>query len=143
MDITVIIAMVAIFLTIVGLIVQHFGVISKIAQRVSSLETICESIEDTTEIRERCASLETKVDLFWKLVEENVSELLKSPHNLHKDDLLDKLKAKELNLDEARELEQILDSEVRDKALDGGSKLAYILVRGHLGRLITTLEKEG
>ena len=45
----------------------------------------------------RMTSLETKVDLFWKVVETNVGQLLKSPTHAEKDMLLDKLALKILS----------------------------------------------
>lgn len=85
-------AVTAIVVTIVGLLVQYFGVIAGMKERLSSLET--------------------KVDLFWKVVEDKVTQILKSPNYFDKDLLLDKMRDRSLSLKEAEALRTIMNEEI-------------------------------
>ena len=102
---------------VVGLTYQRFGVI--------------------TGIVERLAKVETKVDLFWSAIEGRVTEILKSPTHLEKDELLDKLVSKEINLQGAQRLRTILNEELKNrKRIDNGKRLAYALMLGRLEQVI-------
>lgn len=108
-------AIVAISLTVVGFLVGWFGFVGRILQRLSKLEV--------------------KVDLFWGMVEENISTILHSPNHPTKDDLLDKLKDKTLIATEAMELKEILRIEYSEAA-DKTERLAYLLVLTRLEIII-------
>jgi hypothetical protein len=92
-------------------------------------------------MRERLATLETKIDVFWRLVEVELPKRLKTyPTHIEKDILLDKLTHRELTLDEAVHLRTILQSEI-----EGGNKenllIAYVLVIGRLEQIIALAAK--
>ena len=89
----------------------------------------------------RMTSLETKVDLFWKVVETNVGQLLKSPTHAEKDMLLDKLAHQELNIEEAERLRSILTDEMQLKGRDNGT-IAYELIIGRLEGLLYEMRME-
>jgi hypothetical protein len=89
----------------------------------------------------RMSKLETKVDLFWSVVETNVGQLLKSPTHAEKDLLLDKLAHKELNIDEAERLRSILTDEMQLKGRDNGI-IAYALIIGRLEGILYELRAE-
>ena len=89
----------------------------------------------------RMTSLETKVDLFWKVVETNVGQLLKSPTHAEKDMLLDKLAHQELNIEEAERLRSILTDEMQLKGRDNGT-IAYALIIGRLEGLLYEMRME-
>ena len=108
-------------LTVAGLAFQHFSVLSK--------------------IKERLTSLETKTDLFWKIIEGNVVKLLKTyPTNIDKDILLDKLSNGELVITEAERLRTVLSSELENTKKN--NKLAYILVVARLEILLTEIKNK-
>lgn len=93
-------------------------------------------------IQERCALLEMKMGMFWRLVEEHLSDMLKKPTHLEMDALLDKLKQHTLTLDEAH----LLRSWVQRVYLDGQDvrsqqRLIAILVMGAIGSLISEFER--
>lgn len=114
----------AIFLTVVGLLIQHFCVLSA--------------------IKERLVRLETKMELFWGTIETNVSKMLKTyPTNIRKDILLDKFANKELVRDEAFELRTILIGELEATGMKRQETLAYILVIARIDQIIPWLKKEG
>ena len=105
----------AISLTVIGLLFQHFAVLSK--------------------IKERLTALETKMDLFWKAIEGNIVKMLKTfPTNINKDILLDKLSQKELDIMEAEKLRTILIGEMETTKTN--NKLAYVLVIARLEQLL-------
>ena len=96
----------AICLTVVGLLFQHFAVLAGIKERITALET--------------------KMDLFWKAIESNVVQMLKTyPTNIRKDILLDKLSSAELNLDETYELRTIITGEMQTSK---NERIAYVLL---------------
>lgn len=114
-------SIVAILIAISGFIFQQFGVISGIKERLSSLET--------------------KMDLFWKGIENKVVEMLKSyPTFLEKDVLLDKMTRKELNQEEAERLRTILTGEMDKNNNDDARKIAYVLVIGRLEQIILDIK---
>jgi ribosome biogenesis SPOUT family RNA methylase Rps3 len=108
----------AICLTIIGLLFQHFAVLSGIKERITALET--------------------KMELFWKAIETNVSQLLKSyPTNIDKDILLDKLSNRELTLEDAQALRTVLIGEM--ECTKTNNKLAYILIIARVEQTIKEL----
>ena len=112
---------IAICVSIIGLLYQQFGVLENIKERLSALET--------------------KMDLFWKAIEGNVAHMLKTfPTNINKDILLDEFSKGELTLEEAQKLRTILmgEMEISDKSAIG-NKLAYVLVIGRLEQVIHDL----
>jgi len=95
MDINSILPIVSIILTVFGFSYQHFRVIG--------------------DLKERIAKVETKTDLFWKVVETHITDIVKSTVNYRKDDLLDGMKCGQLNSEEMVELRSILEEEFHTK----------------------------
>lgn len=60
--------------------------------------------DDISHIQARLDLIEMKLGVFWKLVEENLSTMLKKPTHNEMDHLLDKLEQHTLTLDEAYRL---------------------------------------
>jgi len=118
-------SVIAIVVSVLGLLITYFGFIQKQADRA-------------VEQDRRMTKLETKVDLFWKVVETNVGQLLKSPTHPEKDLLLDKLAHKELNIGEAERLRSILTDEMQLKGRDNGI-IAYALIIGRLEGILYEL----
>ncbi len=113
------IAIVALVVSVLGLLFQHLGVI--------------------TDIKERLTRLETKTELFWKCIEENMVKLLKSyPTNPRKDILLDKMLHNELNLESAQELRTVLKGEMDIELAESNNSnaLTYVLVISRLEQII-------
>ena len=113
---------VSIIIAISGFLYQQFGIISG--------------------IKERLTSLETKMDLFWKGIEQNVIGMLKNyPTNINKDVLIDKMARGELSQEEAERLRTMLVSEVANEKGGDGKKIAYILAIGRLEQIIFEIRK--
>jgi hypothetical protein len=107
----------AIIISVIGLLYQHFALIGG--------------------IKERLVRVETRVELFWNAIEGRVIEMLKSPTHLEKDELLDQLLHKEIRLPGAQRLRTILLEELNNrKRIDNGKKLAYALMIGRLEQVI-------
>lgn len=110
----------AICLTVIGLLFQHFVILSG--------------------IKERLGRLEVKMDLFWRVIETNVSDMLKSyPTNMEKDILLDKFSRRELNLKEAERLRTILICEMK-KEENPAHKLAFVLILTGIEKTLVDLK---
>ena len=132
----------AIGISIIGLLFQHFAVISKLRESMSLGDTKLQERLSLVEakVQDRLARLETKVDLWWRTVEREVAPMLKQPSHQRKDDLLDKMAAPDtLTLSEAKELESLLAGEFHDSSRDN-LRLAYILVLGRLRGRIAEME---
>ena len=111
-------SLVAIFISVFGLLFQYFGIIS--------------------DIKERITRLETKTELFWKCVETGVVGMLKTyPTNVNKDVLLDNMLHNELTLDDAQELRSILKGEMELAKKE--NILIYVLALGRIEQVIFEL----
>ncbi len=121
MDLGAILAICAVTIAGVGFVYQQFAVLSH--------------------IKERLASLETKVELFWSAIESKIVTMLKSPTHLRKDELLDKLLNHSISMEEAIELSRIMSEETYGKR-DGAKEIASCLMTGRLQQLIIDLEKK-
>jgi hypothetical protein len=108
-------------LTVLGFIIQYFGIIVK--------------------MKEQIRTLETKMELFWNMVGKNIGELLKTyPTYLAKDVLIDKMIDGVMTEEEARTLKTILIGEMeKDKP---EKRLLYVLVIGRLEDLLHTLNSK-
>lgn len=72
---------------------------------------------------QRVTSLETKISLFWTVIEKNTSQLLHSPHRPALDELLDKnLRGERLSTDEACRLAHLLQKLIDSNELSGDEK---------------------
>lgn len=87
-------------------------------------------------LAERLARIETKLDLFWKVVEQNIPRLLKRPTHKRMDDLLDKMSMGGLNGDhsEAKELILLLEEDLKQQ--DSTRVLATTLILARLHQLV-------
>lgn len=115
MDVKLILSIVAIVVAAAGLMWHQFGVLSG--------------------IKERLTRIETKVDFFWRMIEEKLSGMLFSPANQTKDELLIKLKERALSCEEAKKLKEILEGESQSNE-KRDLTLAYFLVITRLEVLI-------
>jgi hypothetical protein len=114
------IAITAVILTVIGFMINHFAIISK--------------------LQERLTALETKMEIFWKAVGNHVAEMLKSyPTNIEKDILLEKLSTKEITLEEAYKLKTIVKGEMQKAA---NERLAYILLLAGIDVVIYEIKTE-
>jgi hypothetical protein len=122
-----IVSLIVAIVSMIGIVLEHFGT------------------------RERIVRLETKVEPFWKTIQDNVPALIstvmksKNPHSQHnpngegrKRELLDKLEKKTLNPDDAKELQVILDKELADARQRGdiATIIAILLLLGLVAALI-------
>jgi len=118
--VSVMIALFSALISLLGFLYEHFKVIM--------------------DLRERLASLETKVSLFWTYVEKTIPQMLKHPNDGRKDHLLDKMIQGLMNLTEATELKKILECEVQEKPKDKDT-LAKILVIARIEQILFEMRK--
>ena len=86
-----------------------------------------------TTIRERLASVETKVDIFWQAVGSQVKDMLKQPTHFRKDDLLERFPS--LTDEELLELRDTLVCELRERKQNMPKdqlNLSYALMLGNI-----------
>ena len=100
------IAISAICLTVIGLLFQWF---------------VRDARRD-----ERLTRIETKVDLFWNIVQEKMVDVFHSPDHKIRDNLMDKWKAHNIDLEELIELQKLICSHYNNG--DKMDKLAATLV---------------
>lgn len=130
------------YLPIIAMVVSVAGLLlSLYRQSQDNKDNQRKQMEREVAREARMSKLETKVDLFWSVVETNVGQLLKSPVHVEKDMLLDKLAHKELNIDEAERLRSILTDEMQLKGRDNGI-IAYALIIGRLEGILYELRAE-
>lgn len=93
-------------------------------------------------LHERCALLEMKMGIFWRLVEENLSTMLKRPTHLEMDSLLDKLHSHTLTLPEAYQLRDWLTQVYLEEEVEQAQqRVIAILVLGAVESLIHELSR--
>jgi hypothetical protein len=126
---------VAIVVSVLGLLITYFGFVQK--QNDRNDRAVAQAVTQG----ERITKIETKVDLFWKVVETSVGSLLKSPTHTEKDVLLDKLAHRELDMPEAERLRGILTDEMQLRGRENGV-IAYALIIARLEQIIYELRSE-
>lgn len=110
---------------------------------ISLLRTFLVAARDQSAyLKERIGLLEMKIGLFWRLVEEHMSGMLKAPTHLEMDLLLDKLKAHTLTLPEATRLRWWLRKVyLEDEVADAQRRMTAILVLAAVESLIHEFER--
>lgn len=127
-DLKTLLPILALLISVTGLLYQHFGVIMKLKDDIAIIKT------DT-------ATIKVQTDLFWHIIENRTADLLKSyPTHLSKDILIDKYKNRELSLSDAEELRTILNGE-QQQIKD--NQFAYILTIARLEQVIYQLRSGG
>lgn len=132
---------------VAGWLIQYFVFTAKNAERITLLEhTVVVTTGDHTKVLERLACIETKLEIYWNMIDEKMLHLLKSyPTNLEKDMLLDRQLHNTLTLSEAERLRTIISCEFeleKNRKQDEkttGLGIAYILELGRLEQIIFEL----
>ncbi len=132
------ISVAALIVSVVGVLWQYFGVILRLKDEVHQIQDTLKS--DVGKVKERLIRLETKTDLFWKTVEENVPRLLMHPHTARRDELLLRMSDGQLNASEIAELLHDLESSVSQEPRD--LQLATILLIVRLKHRLADHETE-
>ncbi len=94
-------------------------------------------------LEQRIVSVETKVNLFWKVVETEIPRLLKAPHTEEFDGLLDKFQEKKADYDELKKLKAIIEMDLTDKDGPPGRKLAELLLLPAIQERMQKLDSKG
>jgi len=99
-------------------------------------------LDHLAKLEERAALLEMKMGMFWRLVEEHLSGMLKKPTHAEMDALLDKLKAHTLTLAEAKRLRWWLERVYLANEIDAAQhRITAILVLAAVESVIHELER--
>lgn len=117
-ELSTIISVLSIVSIIVGFVVQHFTVISKLREQMYKCNT---------ELSDRIKEVEVKSNLFWKIVETEIPKIIHSPHTPKLDTLLEKIEKTNLEFHEMKELYYLLKEEKATNSMDTGRKLAISL----------------
>jgi hypothetical protein len=116
---------IAIAISILTFLITYFGFIQRQVATAVAQEN-------------RLTKIETKIELFWTVVERNVGQMLKSPTHTEKDVLLDKLAHRELSISEAETLRGILTDEMQLRGRENGV-IAYALIIARLEQILFEL----
>ena len=99
-DITSVAALVGLVLGLLSLIDKYYGTVNSIKTRIAKIEEIVKS--PNAGLESRLAALETKIGPFWRVLEENLVNLLRKPTHFTLDELLDAYRDTKGNLSEDR-----------------------------------------
>lgn len=98
--------------------------------------------DDLGHVHERLSLVEMKMGVFWRLVEENLSGMLKKPTHLEMDNLLDKLKDHSITLQECRILRRWLQEVyLTQETVRAQERIIAILVMAAVESLIHEKER--
>jgi len=115
----------SLFIFGIGLLLQYFTIILKIKEEMGGINV-------------KVSTLETKMELFWRCMENKVVDMIKTfPTNIKKDVLLDKMLTRDLILEEAVLLKTILEGELKTVEKNA---IGYILVLSRLEQVIVDLK---
>jgi len=137
MSIANVISIIALIVAVGGLMLQYYGVILKMKEDIAGMRSKCnpeQRAKDFSNLVSEVTQLSVKVAPFWEVVSTHIPQLLKMPHTLRKDDLLQKMVDRTLTYDEAVELQSLLDKEgtEQSKELQLAYKFALSLLNGKL-----------
>lgn len=91
-------------------LVAIIGAVSAVFTAYIKTKGIAVTVKTTNE---RITVLETKVEVFWKFLEENIAKILHSPHTPEIDALLDKLiDGKDIQKEEMIKLKNLLEDDL-------------------------------
>lgn len=113
-------------------------------KRLGDLRGMLEMLRtEYSKLAERTGMVEMKMGVFWRLVEENLSVLLKKPTHDEMDALLDKLKAHTLLLEDAKRLRWWLEKVyLEDEAAHAQQRITATLVIAAVESVIRELERQ-
>lgn len=147
-EITILLSIIAVLISIFNFILKPLRGGVNVLERISELEInvnqLSEKIiaintrldkhsESFIELLERMTVMETKMDLFWKIVENKMPSMLRMPTHLEMDLLLDKMTAGKLNYSEMNDLKMRLNDIVYNNEKD----VMKIFVLARLEQLLT------
>lgn len=121
----------AIVIAIVSIVIttgiNYFGFILSIRKEIH--DTRVELKDDISKAGNRVTALETKIDPFWRVIQDKLPAFLHSPHTPELDKLLERYQAGQADKLELMKLKELLTCELSDLAKSQSTKfLAAILV---------------
>jgi hypothetical protein len=145
MDVQTVYFIVSIAALAAGAIVAYFRFVTKISSRVAAIEERCKNqcsllpklAADVAAITVQVAHLESQNEVFWKVLEPHMAQIIHSPTAHDRDSLVDKLVNGDITRDEARELSQLLEAALARSDWPPEKKFAGVLL---LARTRTILE---
>ena len=107
-------SVIALLLAAANFLWTQFKEIAGLKERLAVVEAKCKTIETLEDVSKRLASMETKMELFWKFVQEKLTDVLMHPNTPRMDSLLLKLKnGAPMALNQLNELKGYLEREMR------------------------------
>jgi hypothetical protein len=107
----------ALIISVLGLAATYFGFVIKISERMTKVET--------------------NNDVFWKILEPHMAQIIHSPTHQERDELVDKLVHSCLTIAGAARLVFMLEENIRENG-DSGKKLASAFLLARVKALIAT-----
>lgn len=149
MEISSIIAIIAVLLSALGIAWTYFGGILAIRKEIVEIadKVRIQAARDNKQLSNiivdqgnRLTKMETKMELFWNAVGGAMSSLIKQPIHFRKDELMDKLvgeKLPESTTEELVELREILQDElIALREIKDPKSLAYALAIAYIEQLL-------
>lgn len=85
--------------------------------------------------------LKTRFDIFWKVIEAELPKILIRPTHKETDELLFKMAAHKLSVEENRKLKEMLRKELNETNIDSGRAVSYVLIIARLETLLKDFDK--
>ena len=107
----------------------YYGFVVRITARMTAVETRCkERCTGTEALRDDIAKIKAETDIFWKVLEPHLANIIHSPTNRERDLLAAKLVAHTISKEEAVELCLLLEAALISTDWDGDKRLAGMLL---------------
>lgn len=128
-EISIVISLSSIFLTVIGLLYREFVAKVAVEKRIATLEA--RPLSDPVLV-ERIAKMEVKLDLWWDTVQTWATKMIKHPVTPRLDELMDKLENKTITITELDELKALLECQLSEKKMKHSGQvfaIAFTLAR--------------
>jgi hypothetical protein len=139
MDATTALPIVAASVAVLGVMATYFGPLQKLGERVAKMEGRCdicaENMKHLPQMQADIKEVKDGLNIFWKVVDPGLAQILHAPTHYERDELVDKLVSGEITLKEAHRLETLLNEAMEEDILPG-KKLAAALLLGRTQMLI-------
>lgn len=100
--------LVAAGISLLGLAISYFGFIMQITNRLTAVET--------------------RNEVFWKVLEPHMAAIIHSPMHKNRDDLVDRLINKTITLEQAEELICLLEENIKENHNEGKQLASALLL---------------
>jgi hypothetical protein len=127
-----IISISSLIFTGLGFLYARFQLQLQNEKRLVILETNCknncEKMKCLDEIKRDLGTIKGQSEIFWRVIEPHLAQIIHSPTHKRRDELVDKLVEDKINLTEAQELTQHLELAIQENHVEGKKLAAALLL---------------